>query len=565
MALDGWNTALPDWEERIRNGQSLLPDLPLFEQGVSRARGLLERFRMPDMTDRPTYASLMQPWQFDLIDALFGSVDPETMKRTIREFFVLVPKKNGKTPTAAAIMLIAMIMNDRPGAEFYLISASHHIASYSFMVARGIIAADAGIQSLFHIDNQKKKITHLETGAVLAIVSADGDIVTGSKASGILIDEMHVLGAKSRADQIMAELRGGFAARPEGFLLTITTQSSTPPSGQFKLELERARRVRDGEERAPLLPILYEFPKEIGASKKWQDQKTWRMVNPNLDASVDMDFLEEAFRKAKMDGPASMAIFASLHLNIEVGVGLKSESWIGATFWERAEEPGLTLEKLIARSEVAVVGIDGGGLDDLAGLAVIGRDAETKNWLHWGHAWAHREVLDRRKEIAPRLMDFGAVGELTIITDADPTRDVIDMADIVMTLFDAGLLPEKNAIGLDPMGVSMIVDEMAGRGIEDEMMVAVGQGFRLSPAVWGSERRLKDRTLRHCGQALMAWSVANAKTEQRGNAVLVTKEAAGRAKIDPLMALFNAYQLMSKNPVASTPEVIKIPENYEVF
>lgn len=554
MPLDGWNTSVPDWEDRLREGKSIFPDLPLFEASASKALAVFSRIHVPDMPGIPTFGDVAEPWQIDLVRALFGSVDPDDqkMRRFIREFFVLIPKKNGKTPTAAVIMLVALILNPRPWAEFYLISSSHQIAGYSYRAIKGMIAADKRLDAIFQVQDHVKKITHRETKATLAVVSADGDIVTGSKASGILIDEMHVLGAKPRANHIMAELRGGFAARPEGFLLTITTQSKEPPQGQFKKDLERARRVRDGEESAPLLAVLYEFPKDIATSKDaWKDPKLWGLVNPNLGASVSAEFLLEEFRKAEIDGPAALAIFASLHLNIEIGQGHKLDGWIGTEFWAAAEMTGLTFDDLIARSEVAVIGIDGGGLDDLGALAVIGRDAETKRWLHWGHAWAHSEVFERRKEIAPLLHDFAEDGDLTIVTADDPTQDVREMADIAERLFEAGLLPEKHAVGLDPMGVSAIVDEMAARGIGDDMVVAVGQGFRLSPAIWGTERKLKDGTLLHCGQPLMAWTASNAKTEQRGNAVLVTKEAAGRAKIDPLVALFDAFILMTRNPFAS--------------
>ena len=194
------------------------------------------------------------------------------------------------------------------------------------------------------------------------------------------------------------------------------------------------------------------------------------------------------------------------------------------------------------------IGVDGGGLDDLLGFAALGRCRKTRDWLLWCHAWAHTDVLDRRKEIVSRLRDFEREGSLTICKT--PTQDIDDLVDIIVRIRDAGVLPAQNGVGFDPWGITAIVDALAEKNITAPTLATVRQGAALSPASWGVERKLKDGTLWHAGQGLMAWCAGNARTEQRGNAVLITKQAAGKAKIDPLVATFNAAMLMSLNPEA---------------
>ena len=52
----------------------------------------------------------------------------------------------------------------------------------------------------------------------------------------------------------------------------------------------------------------------------------------------------------------------------------------------------------------------------------------------------------------------------------------------------------------------------------------------------------------HLNAHPLAWCCGNAKVEPRGNSILITKQASGSAKIDPLMATFNAVTLMALNP-----------------
>ena len=102
--------------------------------------------------------------------------------------------------------------------------------------------------------------------------------------------------------------------------------------------------------------------------------------------------------------------------------------------------------------------------------------------------------------------------------------------------------------GVDIAGIGAVVDEIVGRKIEQNRIVAVPQGWRMVNAIKTAERKLAEKALRHGAQPIMAWSVGNAKPEPRGNAVIITKAVAGTAKIDPLMAMLNAVSLMADNP-----------------
>ena len=70
--------------------------------------------------------------------AVFGSFDKAANRRMIREFFISVAKKNGKTFLGAAIMLTALILNRRPNAEMILVAPTKDIADRAFRQVEGL-------------------------------------------------------------------------------------------------------------------------------------------------------------------------------------------------------------------------------------------------------------------------------------------------------------------------------------------------------------------------------------------------------------------------------------------
>ena len=536
-----WVTACPDWADRIRRGESIVPP-PIFPDEAERALSIFKQLKIVDAPGSPTFGESCAQWVFDIVASVFGAYDANNGRRLITEWFVLIPKKNSKSTIAAGIMMTAVILNWRQSAEFSVLAPTVEVANNAYAPARDMVQKDEELDALMHVQTHIKTITHRESGASLKVLAADQNTVGGKKSVGTLVDELHLFGKMASAENMFREALGGLASRPEGFVIWLTTQSDEPPAGVFKQKLDYARDVRDGKIVDPgFVPIIFEHPPEMVANGDCLKLENLPMVNPNLGFSVDEAFLEREYKKAELAGGESFRGFLAKHGNVEIGMNLRSDRWAGADFWEHQARQGITLDNLIAESDVIDVGIDGGGLDDLLGLAVLGRVGDK--WRLWTKAYAHPSVMERRKSEASRFEDFAKDGDLILVKRVGD--DVEDVADVVAQIYESGKLDQ---VGADPAGIGEIEKKIKNKGVPPEKIIGIPQNWKLGGAIKTAERGLAAGSIVHSGSPMMAWCVGNARVEQRANSILITKQASGKAKIDPLMATFNAVWLMSLNP-----------------
>lgn len=548
-----WTTALPDWERRIVARQSLVPVKPLFPEEAADAMSVFSELRMVDADGSPTMGEACQPWVTDLVEALFGAYDRKRKRRLITNYFLMVSKKNGKSMIAAAVMLTALILNTRSAGEFIILAPTKEAADNAYKPIREMILADDELTDRFQEQQHIKTVTCRLTRATLKVVAADSATVTGKKAIGVFVDELWEFGKHAKAAAMLTEATGGITSRPEGFVFYCTTQSDAPPAGVFLDKLSYARKVRDGQVVDPrFLPVIYEFPKQMLKERAYEDLANAYITNPNWGVSVDADVIAQKVQEAQESGEHAVRDVRAKHLNVQIGMNLSADRWTGADFWERqAKVPGITLHQLLARSEVVTVGIDGGGLDDLLGLAVVGRERDSGKWLAWTRAWAHPVALERRKSEESKYSDFEKQGDLVIIEQLP--GDVAAVAAVVKEVNESGLLA---SVGLDPEKTHKVMFQaLIDAEIDEKKCFGIPQGWKLIGAISVTERKLAEGVLLHGGQPLMNWCVGNAKVEPKGNAALITKQASGTGKIDPLMALFNAVQLMALNPEAASDEI----------
>lgn len=559
-----WDLSCLDWQERLELGLPLVPDLPLLDTvAADNAVALFNRLRLADVPGNPTLEVAAGEWYRDIVRALFGSWDAKTQTRHIREIFALVGKKNSKTTYSASLMLVALLRNARPGAKFILVAPTHDVTELAYAQAAGAVRLDEEISDIIKTVDHQKYLEHRVTGATLEILSFDPNVLTGQKPTGFMLDELHIVASSPSAATAVGQLRGGMISQPEAFGLFVTTQSEKPPRGVFEAELKNARAIRDGKEKGKTLPILYEFPEAIAKDREqWSNTKNWYMVMPNRGRPVTEERLLEDFDKAKNTGSAEFTRWASQHLNIEVGLGLAQDNWPGAEFWEAATDVKVTLEYILENCEVLVAGIDGGGLDDLLGLSIVGREKITKRWLGWTRGWAHEKALERKKANITLYEGFSKDGDLKVVS-AYPE----DLDGVLSVLKQAKDTKKLARVGLDKIGLRQAVDALASIGISEEIgnLIGIAQGIALGPAGKALERKLVDGTFAHSGQRLLNWAVSNVMIRATSTAFLFDKEKSGYGKIDNFMALLNAVELMATNPEPPDEESVYTAERGIVF
>lgn len=98
-----WTTACPDWALRIVEKRSLLPCEPLFPHVADIAERIFKDLILVDVMGSPKMGDVTLDWVLGFVRVIFGAYDPVLKKRLIREFFLLISKKNTKSTIAAGI------------------------------------------------------------------------------------------------------------------------------------------------------------------------------------------------------------------------------------------------------------------------------------------------------------------------------------------------------------------------------------------------------------------------------------------------------------------------------
>ena len=474
------------------------------------------------------------PWQVAYILApTFGWVRRNRdghMVRFIKQLFVEVSRKNGKSTLAGGLGIYLTCADGEQGAQVLTAATTEKQAAYVFDPVRQLARSSPWLKP--YVQPRAKRIVHEATNSYFEVVASVAEALHGGNIHAAVVDE---LWAHKTPDLIDA-IETGTGSREQPLIVYITTADD----GQQATIYSRKREFLERQAKR-----LIRHPSRYGVV--WcadpDDDPfavaTQRKANPGFGTSPTQEYLEEKAKAAQED-PAELAEYLRLHLGIRTSLTAR---YIALDVWDR--NAGLVDVGDLAGRE-AYGGLDLAATGDLNALCWDFPDGQGGHDVLW-RFWLPQRALDKLNRVTAGMAEVWRREGFLTITEGD-TADY----DYIRAQVNADRETfDVRELAFDPWNSTQLVNDLMG---DEAPMVKVRQGFAsLSPPTKQLLHVLLDGTperprYRHAGNPVMRWMVDNLRvsTDAAGN-VKPNKETS-MDKIDGVSAAVMALDRAMQRP-----------------
>lgn len=437
------------------------------------------------------------PWEQAVVANLFGWKRPDGLRR-YREMFLEVPRKNGKTPLAAGIVLVLLCVDDEPGAQIYSAASDREQAALIYRHAEGMVQAEPALGRRILPRVSGKCLEYVAAGSFYRALSAEARSKHGFNSHGVVVDELHT----QKNSALLEVLESSMGTRRQPLFVSITTADFARPSICNEKEAHAEKVAAGLVEDPEFLPVIY----RARPGDAWDEEATWRRANPSYGISIKPDEMAREARKAKRN-PRARNSFLRLRLNVKTNADV---AWIPEELWRPCGEPSMLdvgvdawIDQLELEGEPCFAGLDLSAVKDLAAFVLY--FPERHVLLPW--FWAPEYQAEEREQTEgvsyTAWRDAGWL-ELT------PGRS-IDYDRIRARIGELGERFLVREINFDRWGAAQIVRQLDDDGFE---MVKFGQGYAsMSAPSKALEALWLDGKLRHGGHPVLAWNASNVMVE----------------------------------------------------
>lgn len=469
----------------------------------------------------------LRPWQRAFIARVYRE---ENGRRIVRSALLSMGRKGGKTALAVWLMLAHLCGPEaEPRGECYSAASDRNQAGRVFREAEAIVLADADLAGRINVQRFAKRLEVMDgpgAGSIYEALSSDARKAHSLSPSFVICDEL----AQWRGRELFDNLSTGTGARDEPLIITISTMSNDPHSVMTEL-VDYALKIRDGIfEDETFVGEVYTVPLD---ADPW-DESLWPLANPALGDFRSVDEMRKFAEQAKRI-PAKEATFRLLYLNQPVDA---DERAISPADWMACRGE---IDREALRGRPCWAGLDLSSTTDLTALVLYFPDDAGAVLPFF---WVPRDRLAERTK--QDRVPYVAWHEAGLIEA--PEGRAIDRLAIARRLAEIAAEFDLQGLAYDRWRAEDLLKLLSDEGIELPVK-PWGQGFAtMGPAVDAMESAILDGKLRHDGNAVLTWNIANCvyATDPAG-ARKIAKDKA-RERVDGAVALCMAIGLHSKQP-----------------
>ncbi len=486
------------------------------------------------------------PWQLKITRDVFGTMRADGTRR-YRIVYIEVPKKNGKSPYAAAIALYLLVADNEPGAEVYGAACDREQAGIVYNVASGMVKRSPALLKKLNVRDSTKRIIYPRAGSFYRVLSADVENKHGFNSHGVVVDELHAHPNRNLWD-VLTE--GAGAARRQPLFVAITTAGYDRNSICWELH-ERARRILNGviqpEDDPTFYPVIYGPPDdEAGKDWDWTDEENWKAVNPSLGEIIQIEDMREDFKQALIKVEKEN-LFKQLRLNIWVK---QSVRWIKLSDWDKC---GGKVDEDELKNKVCYSSLDLSSSNDITALVHV-FPCQNGNYKVICRFWIPEDVAaekEKRDKVpyarwrSQGLVEFTPGNRIDydyIRMQVNKDREKFDMKELCY----------------DPWGAVKLITDLEQDGFVTEeklayekhpLLVEFRQGYKsMSPPSKELINIILGCKLEHGDNPILRWMADNVAVEMDAAGNIKPDKAKATQRIDGIVALIMSLDRAIRHP-----------------
>lgn len=444
-------------------------------------------------------------WQKLFIIQLF-EIDPDTDLRKIREAYLRVPKKNGKTELIAALDCFFAAADIEPAAEVYCAANSEEQADLVFGACKFMCEHSP---TLSRITERFAKEIHFQrldgTIGKIRRLSATVGTNDGLNVSHATFDELHEF-TVSKGAAMYDVVTNGTAAREQPLIIEISTAGYDDESLEYA-KYEYGKRVNSGEIDDPtFLFVNYEAP----PNADYRDLSSWAVANPSWGITVHESYATDQIRK-KTEGTVRR-----YNLNQQTET---AEAWLPLGAWEACRTDDVAFDPALP----VIAGWDAARRRDATAVIALQRRPD-------GRVVSQHHIWERPLNPANGQPDESW---------KTPTTEVMNVIRKLHSQYDF-------RCGYDSWGIKESVDTLVSEGVA---MVEVPQtNARMIPATEYLYELIVDGAFAHDGNATYGRHFRNAVTRVTPSGIRVDKMKTRKPQDACIATIIAASELMQDEP-----------------